>query len=67
LSKNNLIMNRGRRLIDMKKSVWVYVKVYIFYFLQVIMYNTPFRNYFRFRYIRSFYYDWLGNKRKGGE
>jgi hypothetical protein len=46
----------------MKRPIFVIIKVYIIWILQVIFYYSPFSLYFMRLYLRSFYQDWLREK-----
>jgi hypothetical protein len=44
----------------MKQSLFITIKVYALWLLQVIFYLTPYRLYFMRLYVKSFKRDWMG-------
>jgi hypothetical protein len=44
----------------MKKPVFVIIKVYTLWLLQIAFYYTPLKLYFMYVYVKSFYSDWMG-------
>jgi hypothetical protein len=44
----------------MKRSIYVTIKVYTLWLLQVIFYPTPYRLYFMRLYVKAFIRDWMG-------